>query len=266
MGKVDHVIDYLEKEPSSIDARDDFGNTPLHFAAHFGRKDVVLLLLEKGALLEGKNNQDETPLFSAVLGGQTSTVKLLVEQGADITVKNENGAWLTSICSRGRALSEFLYAQWRKHLYTTSKRMKKRILWIDDNIDEYQAVFWEWFMDHGVGLVTANNNDDALQLLRDRTEHFDLLVQDFQRPPGTCLEGADTEHFETTGIVFYERFVHELRPELPCVYVTGEAKNPRYVARVKPYPRCFLFGKPVEDSGLEKMVKLIEEGDVEGEA
>jgi len=258
MGKIQMVKNLVNRDSSLINAKDNFGNTPLHFAAYYGKNDLVTFLLDSGASLEAKNNKDETPLFSAGIGKRKSTVMLLVKKGADFKVKNKKGVWLTPVCSSALRIFKFLTSQWEEYLYNTSEKMKYRVLWLDDNIGLFQGYFWEQFSKYDIGLVTSDNNDDVLKLLKDETEHFDLLVQDFQRPPGKCLEGEDTDHCETTGIVFYERFVHKLRPSLPCIYVTAEARNPRYIDRVDQFNNCYIFGKPIKDNDFKRMVKLIE--------
>ena len=56
--------------------------TGLHLAAYFGIKDVVKLLLDKGAKLETKDKDDRTPLLYAAANGHEAVVKLLREKGA----------------------------------------------------------------------------------------------------------------------------------------------------------------------------------------
>jgi len=72
---------------------DEKGNTALIAAAKEGHQEIVQLLLEKGADIEGRDSKfGGTPLIWAAIRGQTDTVKLLLEKGADINgVEEKNG-------------------------------------------------------------------------------------------------------------------------------------------------------------------------------
>ena len=69
------------------------GGSALHLAAINNRKEVVKLLIEKGANLNVKaNNQDgSTPLQWAVIGGNLEIVKMLIDAGAKINDKDTKG-------------------------------------------------------------------------------------------------------------------------------------------------------------------------------
>ena len=56
-------------------------STPLHEAARYGRKDVLLMLLDAGADPNAKG-KDGTPLRWAVSYGHNEVVKLFLERGA----------------------------------------------------------------------------------------------------------------------------------------------------------------------------------------
>lgn len=72
--------------------RKKFNDTPLYLAAKCGNKEIVELLLAKGANLHAKNQYNGTALQSAVYHQQEDIVKLLIERGASVHVKTKDGA------------------------------------------------------------------------------------------------------------------------------------------------------------------------------
>jgi ankyrin repeat protein len=62
-------------------------NTPLIEAAANGRIEVVKLLLEKGADVNGHNEGGETPLHYAAWGGHVKVMEILLDHGANPTLK-----------------------------------------------------------------------------------------------------------------------------------------------------------------------------------
>ncbi|KAH9209727.1 hypothetical protein DL95DRAFT_394123, partial [Leptodontidium sp. 2 PMI_412] len=54
--------------------------TGLHLAVYFGVGAIVTLLFEKGAELETKDNYGRTPLSWAAINGHAAVVALLLEK------------------------------------------------------------------------------------------------------------------------------------------------------------------------------------------
>lgn len=74
----------LAKEPSLVKVKDSAGYTPLHWAAIDGRKDVVALLVAKGADVNARNPQGATPLHMACGSGRKEAAAELLKNGADM--------------------------------------------------------------------------------------------------------------------------------------------------------------------------------------
>ncbi|RYP39319.1 hypothetical protein DL768_010725 [Monosporascus sp. mg162] len=85
------IVQLLLDKGAEIDAKDNDGRTPLWWAARNGHKEIVLLLLEKGAEIDAKGNISRTPLSWAAGKGHKEIVQLLLDKGAEIDSKNING-------------------------------------------------------------------------------------------------------------------------------------------------------------------------------
>jgi pectate lyase len=62
-----------------------WGDTPLHYAGRWGYKEIVELLLTKGADVNTKNNEDQTPVDIALSRNRKEIVDLLIAKGADVS-------------------------------------------------------------------------------------------------------------------------------------------------------------------------------------
>jgi ankyrin repeat protein len=72
------VVKLLLEKGAELESKDeDWGQTPLSWAAGSGHEAVVKLLLEKGAELESKDKYGQTPLSWAARSGHEAVVKLL---------------------------------------------------------------------------------------------------------------------------------------------------------------------------------------------
>ena len=76
--------------------------SPLHMAAHYGHKDVVILLLKRGADINKRNAYGRTPLHLAACGGHKGIVRVLLEKGAEMDMKDTWGDTpLSNAANRG---------------------------------------------------------------------------------------------------------------------------------------------------------------------
>jgi ankyrin repeat protein len=64
-----------------VDARSEFGYTPLHNAALGGHKEIAELLIAEGADVNAKNESGNTPLDKAINFNRTEIADLLRKHG-----------------------------------------------------------------------------------------------------------------------------------------------------------------------------------------
>lgn len=79
----------LQSKPALLEARDEFGSTPLILAAMYSGEECVRMLLDRGADPNAKNNSDVTPLMNAVWN--ETNVRLVLERGADVNAESVIG-------------------------------------------------------------------------------------------------------------------------------------------------------------------------------
>ncbi|KAJ3102794.1 hypothetical protein HDU96_009520 [Phlyctochytrium bullatum] len=80
-------------------AEDSWGERRLHNSAEYGDVDIVRLLLDNGAEINGLDKGKRTPLLRAAYRGCLNVVQLLVERNADVNARDKNG-----LTARERAL------------------------------------------------------------------------------------------------------------------------------------------------------------------
>lgn len=98
-GDLDKVKEMLEREPGLVNASWDWGNgdweTALGAAAHVGRRDIALYLLDKGARID---------LFAAAMLGRLEIVKAIVRD--DPSVIHSRGPHTIPLIAHAKAGKE----------------------------------------------------------------------------------------------------------------------------------------------------------------
>jgi ankyrin repeat protein len=129
------VFNELLEHEADIEAKDTDGETPLHNACCNGHVAVVNELLSRGANTEVKDNGGYTPLHDASWTNHLSVVKALLGGGANILAVNNHGELPVHVAVRKEhnAVSKYLLQQ----LYATTRRLPlhelvEDLTWIGD--------------------------------------------------------------------------------------------------------------------------------------
>jgi ankyrin repeat protein len=88
LGKIQALI---AQSAGSISSKDDFEDTPLHYAAAYNRPETVKWLLAHGADVNAKDSNGDTPLDSAAGEGSDDAAALLLAAGAGVNAGNNEG-------------------------------------------------------------------------------------------------------------------------------------------------------------------------------
>ncbi|CAM8960296.1 unnamed protein product [Rhodiola kirilowii] len=119
------LLELKEPEKIELEAKNMYGETPLHMAAKNGCTEAAKLLLSHGASLEAKANNAMTPLHLAVWHSlrneDCSTVKILLENNADCSALDDEGKTPLNHLSQGLGRETL-----RKMLLSCSEEQRKR--------------------------------------------------------------------------------------------------------------------------------------------
>ncbi|XP_045506072.1 poly [ADP-ribose] polymerase tankyrase [Colias croceus] len=85
------VVEILIAGGAALQARDEGGLQPLHNACSFGHADVVRALLAAGAPPAARDNWGYTPLHEAAAKGKIDVCIALLQHGADPNIRNTEG-------------------------------------------------------------------------------------------------------------------------------------------------------------------------------
>uniref|UniRef100_A0A8C7Z3E4 Poly [ADP-ribose] polymerase n=1 Tax=Oryzias sinensis TaxID=183150 RepID=A0A8C7Z3E4_9TELE len=85
------VVEHLLQTGANVHARDDGGLIPLHNACSFGHAEVVSLLLCQGADPNARDNWNYTPLHESAIKGKIDVCIVLLQHGADPNIRNTDG-------------------------------------------------------------------------------------------------------------------------------------------------------------------------------
>jgi len=90
-GVTETIIKLLKHGTADINAKDDYGRTPLIYASTSGYTEIAKLLIHNNANPNITDHYGVSPLMLISKYGYTSTLKPLIDAGADINTKDIYG-------------------------------------------------------------------------------------------------------------------------------------------------------------------------------
>ena len=81
----------IDQDAVIVDATDDYGMTPLHWATRAGSMQCAQMLLERGALVNPLNKARRTPLQLAAESDRADMIRLLARHAADLNTQDRKG-------------------------------------------------------------------------------------------------------------------------------------------------------------------------------
>ena len=81
----------IDQDAVIVDATDDYGMTPLHWAARAGSMQCAEMLLSGGALVNPLNKARRTPLQLAAESDRADMIRLLARHNADLNTQDRKG-------------------------------------------------------------------------------------------------------------------------------------------------------------------------------
>jgi ankyrin repeat protein len=107
------IISLLIQKGADVNAKDDYNDTPLNFAIELNDIEITEILLDNGAVINPKDVDRNIPLHTAVQNkNNLGMIKFLVRKGADIKAidKNENSVLhIASFFGNTEAIKYFIY-------------------------------------------------------------------------------------------------------------------------------------------------------------
>ena len=89
-GDFDALQALLTSNPSAVDTKNSYNNTPLIAAIREGNLKIFKLILDKGADINAKNDAGDSALHFAVRSGNKEFTALLIKKGADVNMKGSH--------------------------------------------------------------------------------------------------------------------------------------------------------------------------------
>jgi ankyrin repeat protein len=195
------VVAILLDRGADIEAKDETDWTPLIYAARNGHKEVVELLLDRGANIESEDEYRRTPLSYAADEGYKEVVAILLDRGAN-----------TELASFEHGETPLMVAIWKAH-----EEIVELLLDRGANIETKDVHGWTPLM-----LAASYKQINAFEILMKSGANIDCKL-----PNGKTLSSFATERGHTEIVKLIETYkLAKNAAEKKCdITTTQEAIN-----------------------------------------
>ena len=126
-GNIEAVKQHLAAG-TDVNALDHGGNTPLHHAVYNDQTEIIRLLIDKGAEVNGKrkaanHEKGVAPLHTATWRSTIETMELLIDNGADVNMKRADGAIALHLLHSQSVVLQFHYWDFSKLLHAMESHL-----------------------------------------------------------------------------------------------------------------------------------------------
>ncbi len=239
-----------------------FGSSVLQYACENGHKEMVRLLLEKGALVNFSHKPYDAPLHKAVRKSHIKIVKLLLVAGADVHVKEVQAELLAIAYTNGNlAMIEFL-----KEAVCMLTKIKPVDLIKPSKDGKVTAI--KLYMQTGISLEGKDKKYKATPLIwaanNGHKEVCEMLLE----------AGADPYAQNKDGMTAFDCTYKKAKPIIIAILKRSKIELPAdedYVNQQRDYARLSeyveiidLFSNPISLKGmcLQMLRKLIKKGQI----
>lgn len=108
------LVQFLVSKGADVNAKGEYGITPMSLAAVYDHDEIVRFLVSKGADMDVRDSSGLTPLCTAVITRRFEIVKFLVSKGADVNAKDNDGRTPLYWAEGHPEISEFLISKGAK--------------------------------------------------------------------------------------------------------------------------------------------------------
>lgn len=140
------VVRRLLDTGAEVDARNEFGTTPLMLAAQGGHTDACEVLLARGAAVNVQNEHGQTALWCALFFDRADVARVLLLHGATVPQYHKEHAWFIAML-QNREVCRTATVTWllsaREQLGHDMARIIGQQLWMT----RFDTEVWQHFSD-----------------------------------------------------------------------------------------------------------------------